>query len=298
MVAPERERAALSRADELVQRQGHAVALAEAEPADPCGQPLERDALPGQLDPAPQRVAADDFHHRVLAPPQVLGIPREADPPEATRAAGEDRPYVRGHEPWNRQGLFDPVSGRLRADPVPVLEDDAAALPVGEHRFHVGRERSEDAASKLRVVRIGAGRFCGREASWHVAAQRVVGGSLVGDDVELDSVLEQARHDVGRVADEGGHGGADRVEMGCERLSSYPATTSTQPSRRRRSARAGSTSTTSARPPFRATEALSAAHPAQARRQDALPAREPSKCDPATARNVSYVNPRIPCVPT
>ena len=40
------------------------------------GQPLERDALAGELDPGPERVGADDVHDDVLAPAEVVGVAR------------------------------------------------------------------------------------------------------------------------------------------------------------------------------------------------------------------------------
>ena len=218
MVAPERERPAPAERTSSFSAQRHPVALAEPEPADARGQPLERNPLAGELDPRPQRVGADDLHDDVLAPAQVLRIAGERDPAERADAAREDRPDVRRDEARDRAGLLDPVRGGLGTHAVSVLEDDRAPLAVAEQRLDVRRERVEDGVAEARVVGSASRRLRGRVAARDVAPQRVVGGGLVGDDVELDAVGEEARDDVGRVPDERDHARAVRVEMGGERL--------------------------------------------------------------------------------
>ena len=99
-----------------------------------------------------------------------------------------------------------------------VLEDNGAAVAVPKHRLHVGRERIEDGASEQRVVCVCVGRFLGGETSGHVAANGVVGSRLVGDDVELDLVLEKSWQHIGCVADKGHRAGSAWVEVGGERL--------------------------------------------------------------------------------
>ena len=64
-----------------------------------------------------------------------------------------------------------------------------------------------------RVLTAGLGGLGGREAARNIAAQRVMGGRLVGEDVELDILGEEARNDVGCVADESNDTWAARVKV-------------------------------------------------------------------------------------
>ena len=112
-----------------------------------------------------------------------------------------------------RQIQRKPVRDGLGANPVPVLEDDGTPLPVAEHPLDVGGERVEDGAAEARVVRVGLGSRRSGEAAGDVPPQRIVGGRLVGDDIELDAVGEKPRDDVCGVADEGDGPRPARVEV-------------------------------------------------------------------------------------
>ncbi len=74
----------------------------------------------------------------------------------------------------------------------------------------VSSEKST-ASVKARVLRVGDGSLGGRVADRDVAAKRIVGRSLVGDDVELDAVRGQPRNRLGRIRNESDHGRAPVV---------------------------------------------------------------------------------------
>src|SRR5262245_63439272 len=70
-------------ADQIVYRQPEARALAVAEPEDTGGQPLERDALVREPDPAAERrVPREHLEREAVGGGDVGGIARERGPPE------------------------------------------------------------------------------------------------------------------------------------------------------------------------------------------------------------------------
>ena len=107
-------------------RRATRVALAETEPADSGGEPLQRNATARELDPGAQRVGADDLYDRVLATPEVGRIAAQHDPPKRPDAARQDRPHVGLDESGDLRRLGEAVRLGLRPQPVPVLEDDGA----------------------------------------------------------------------------------------------------------------------------------------------------------------------------
>ena len=86
-------------------------ALAVAEPADARRQPLERDALAREVDPADQRLVVPEHLERgVVGDADVFGIARERDPAERSLAFAEQRPDVLGHEAGNLERVATPAS--------------------------------------------------------------------------------------------------------------------------------------------------------------------------------------------
>ena len=159
MVAAERERAALARADELVEAQGDRVALAEAEPADAGGQALQRDALARELDPAAQRsvpttsMRTSSLRRRSSGSP-VRQIQRNGPTPRARIG----RTYS-ATKPGISSASANPCVGGLRAEAVAVLEDDRAALAKPSSAADVRGERVVDRAAEGRVPRVGRARL-------------------------------------------------------------------------------------------------------------------------------------------
>ena len=103
-------------------------------------------------------------------------------------------------KPGILSGLHCARCGRLRAQAVPVLEDDRPAVAVADQRLSVRAKGADDGVPEEGVVRVRVRGRRGRVAGGNVGAERIVGRRLVGDDVELDSVGEEAGHDLARVA--------------------------------------------------------------------------------------------------
>ena len=182
---------------------------------------------------------------------RVLRVSGEADPAERPGATGEDRSHVCAHEAGNGVGVLDSVRGGLRADSVPYSKTTAPRSRYPSIAFTW-------AASESKTARLNSGSSaCASAASSAVkprarSRERVVGSRLVGDDVELDLVPEKSWQHIGCVADKG-----HRAGSACRggRRAPHRIRPRRQPSRRKVGARprSGSTSTTSARPPFRVT---------------------------------------------
>src|SRR5438132_14418073 len=100
MVAPDDHgRPDLTALHEVVQRAAEAGALPLPQPADTGGQPLERDALLRQRDPAPQvLVLGKQLEHEAIGAVQVSDVARQRYPPERTLPLAEQRPDVLRHE--------------------------------------------------------------------------------------------------------------------------------------------------------------------------------------------------------
>ena len=82
-------------ANELVDREARFGAVAVAEPADPRRQPLERDALGSELQPAQeQRVVGEQAPELVVDGRDVGRVAREGCPSEGADAATEERPDI------------------------------------------------------------------------------------------------------------------------------------------------------------------------------------------------------------
>jgi hypothetical protein len=72
--------------DQLVEGEPGLRPLAVAQPADPGGQPLERDAGLGHLDPAAQPgVLREELEDGAVGPEDVVGVARERGPAERPR---------------------------------------------------------------------------------------------------------------------------------------------------------------------------------------------------------------------
>ena len=102
----------LARCDQLVDREPGLRAVAVAEPADPRRQPLERDALRGQLEPALQeRVVGEQLRRpRGRSPRCPPGRPRA--PPSGTARCPRRR--AAGCTPGRSPGMRTPLVRRAR----------------------------------------------------------------------------------------------------------------------------------------------------------------------------------------
>ena len=122
----------------LVEREAREMALAQAQPADARGQPLERDALAGHVEPAVQvRVVREQRLHLAVGRADVLRIARQRDPAERPLAFAEQRADVGGHEAREVERVRDAFVERDLPDVVAVVERRDALRVEGEHRLHV-----------------------------------------------------------------------------------------------------------------------------------------------------------------
>ena len=206
MVAPDDDRGAdLAGPDQLVEGQPGLRPLAVAEPADPGGQALERDARLGHRDPAREAgIVGEELEDGAIGPRDVGRIARQRRPAERPAALAELRPDERRHEARVVERVGDARLLGLGAQVVAVVEDDRAGALEGEHRADMGGHRAtrpplvlvgQDAAQ---LERVGEGHLVG-----DVAAERVVRRGLVGHEVEALARGRPGRFDLGGVADQG-----------------------------------------------------------------------------------------------
>ena len=96
VVAPDHDRRLdAPAADELVDREARLRAVAVAEPADPRRQPLERDPLGRELEPALQElVVREELAQRLVDRRDVGRVPGQRCPAKRPDAATEERPDI------------------------------------------------------------------------------------------------------------------------------------------------------------------------------------------------------------
>src|SRR5262249_16398650 len=84
-----------ARADELVDREPRACAIAEPEPADPGGQSLERDPGGRKVEPTLEgAVLRKQLLQRRVDRRDVARLPGERRPPERADPPAEERPDI------------------------------------------------------------------------------------------------------------------------------------------------------------------------------------------------------------
>ena len=109
--------------DHLVEREARLVALAQAEPADARGQPLELDAAARHLEPLREMlVLREERLHLRIRLEDVLGIAGERDPAERSLAFAEERADIRRNESGIRERIGHTFVLRDLADVVAVVE--------------------------------------------------------------------------------------------------------------------------------------------------------------------------------
>src|SRR5215211_9531266 len=189
---------------QLVEAEACPVALACPEPTDACGEALEVDLLAGLRDPTRQTlVVGKEIQDRIVGRRYVRLLARERGPPERPLALAEQRPDVRGHEPWIAVSAFEAAELGLPTQGVAVVEDLGSLLLETHHRRAVAGHRG----ASLRDVALGDGLAQlggGVEvvACGDVACERVVGRGLVRDDVGDVAALQERREYLSRVAED------------------------------------------------------------------------------------------------
>ena len=192
--------------DQLVEGEAGPRALAVAEPADPRRQPLERDPRLGHLDPAPQaRVLREQRRGRRdrsgRCPPGRPTAPPSGTGPGPRRTAAGCRP---ARSPGSR-------TRRRRRPPGPPRAGCCrsrrrrrpARWKASIARTWSAIERVERADVLVGLASRSAAASASGDLGRHVAAERVVRGGLVGDEVEPLAGGRPGRLDLGGVADEG-----------------------------------------------------------------------------------------------
>src|SRR5688572_13923014 len=102
--------------NEPVEQKSGAVALAVAEPADPCGQPLEFNALLSHADPAVQRlIVGKEIQDLLIRHVEVVRIAGKRCPSEGTFAFAEKRADEKRDESAHIERVIDSSLLRLTA---------------------------------------------------------------------------------------------------------------------------------------------------------------------------------------
>ena len=148
-------------------------------------------------------VVGEELEDGAVGRGDVVRVARQCDPPEWAAPLAELRPDERWDEARVVEGIGDARLLGLGAQVVPVVEDDGAGSPEVEHRPDVGGHGATRSALVLvgeggsQLQRVREGHLVG-----HVAAQRVVGGRLIRDQVERLPGGRPGRFDLRGVTDQ------------------------------------------------------------------------------------------------
>ena len=166
------------------------------------GRPWNATRSECELEPALQKeVVREELAQRPVDRCDVVRIPREHGPAEGADAAAEERPDIGRDKARVCERVLDACLLRLPPKVVAVIENIAPGPDELEHALDVARDRLRGSPQILvGVVCAKLGRLVDREPDGHVAVQRVVGGCLVGDEVEGLAARRELGHDLGRVA--------------------------------------------------------------------------------------------------
>ena len=168
----------------LVEGQTRDVALAQAQPADACGQALEGDALARHVEPAVHVfVLGEQFLDLGVGLADVFRVTRQRHPAERALAFAEQRADVGGHKAGEVERVLHAFVKRHLADVVAVVHHrDAHVLEV-EHGLHMHGARLGGGLLQhlvLRHILLRSAPLRHRPACGQIAVDQVVGGGLVG----------------------------------------------------------------------------------------------------------------------
>ena len=145
----------LAIAHHFVEGQRGLVALAQAQPADPCGQTLEGNALAGLVQPVVKmRVVRKQFFDLGIGLVDVFWIPAQGHPSERAHAAAEQRTDTGGHEAGEGKGVVHALIQRHLADVVAVIDRRHAHGVEIEHRAHMRGTRGRGSLRQLASLTI------------------------------------------------------------------------------------------------------------------------------------------------
>src|SRR5580698_9689536 len=110
------------------------MTLAETDPADACGEPLELDPRARHVEPVMQvRVVGDQLSHLRIGLVDVLRVAGERGPAKGSYAAAEQRADILGHESRYVEGPGDPF----------ILGDLPQVVAVIEYRHALRLEAQQ-----------------------------------------------------------------------------------------------------------------------------------------------------------
>ena len=153
------------------------------------------------FDPADQSgVVGKLIDHRPIGHRNVGRVARQRDPTERPFALAEKRTDVRRNESRKVERASASAQTSLRAQAVAVIEHLCAAVEKRDHRIDVrGHALAGAPDVLLRIVEPQLMRIVRREADGDIA-ERVMGGRLVGDDVDFEITSGEHWYDLGRIA--------------------------------------------------------------------------------------------------
>ncbi len=125
-------------------------AIAVTEPANACGQTLERNAFARKRNPAAEmHVFREEFEQLLIAARNIRGIAGERSKPERAAAFAKQRTDKRRHETGEIERARNACALRHRANVVAVIEYNGARVEKIDHRLHVLRDSFERASLVL-----------------------------------------------------------------------------------------------------------------------------------------------------
>ena len=138
-----------------------------------------------------------------VGPENVLGIARQRSPAERPDSAAEQRADIGRHETWEIEGVLDAFFERHLPNVVAVVDGRYAGVRIGQHRAHMfAHRRFGRALDSLGIARAPLLPLLQAPTLGQIAVDRIVCGSLVGDDVGPDAAAQKFRQDLARVAEQ------------------------------------------------------------------------------------------------
>ena len=174
------------------------MTLAEAHPADTCGQPLESNALARHIQPVVQmRIIRNQLFDLRISLVNIFGISRQRHPAERADTATKQRAHVGRDKAGKIEGIRQALFFRNLPDIIAVIECWYTRPRQIEHCLHVNFHRCP--RGRFDVIRGRTGLFTPfshRPACRQIAIDYIVRRGLICDHIGSHAASDEFRQNV------------------------------------------------------------------------------------------------------